>query len=191
VPEQLALELCVILRSREERLRVTFVMPEKVNFMGAERMEQVVRAFNSKQDTTGSWEKKSGEVPKPGTSEKSSPAWQPDKRKKGPPPNRTKALLGTLVVGVLGLAGFYGWRAATAAPPIVEVQLADDGLPCGGKVQMSGAIAICAVSQAWYDGQPPETVKAKADITKKALASQGVTQLQVLTIEKNLVVLIR
>ena len=178
VAEKEALELCIIIASRKDKLGFPINLPTKAQNLTAEALEIIVGQAKAKAPTTASWGKGEPEKPPPGK-KAAAPVWAPDKKKKkGPRMSSQRKLL--LVLGTLGFVGvgFHSYLAGTRENPIVEVEV-PAGLPCKAIITNGAGVAICDLPQAIFKETPPETLKAKGIMTKSALKPQGVKDLWV------------
>lgn len=182
VPARASIELCVILKSREDRLGVTFTVPPQAEQLPASEVERIVTAFNAR--SGAAWDKKGPEPAKPASgasppSPSPSPYPRPRRGQVASDGRRTLVLSATLGVVVVLAVTFFVWRQANLGPPIVEVPVTPgaSGLPCT-KIVTNGSVAICDVPKAVAEG-PPETLRAKARLTLDDLSSRGVKKVLV------------
>lgn len=173
VPQQASLELCVILKSREERLGVVFTVPPGAQMLPASEVERIVGAYNAR--LGASWEKKAPEPVKPPPGAPAPSSAPLPARRQASGRGRTVVLGGLFAASLAGAAGFFAWRQANMGPPLVEIHhsATAPGLPCS-KLVVSGPTAICDVSKALVDADAPETLRAKARLTRDHYAPQGV-----------------
>jgi hypothetical protein len=178
LPEKSVIELCVVLKSREERLGVQFTPPHKVSFLGPEVIEGILEKFNARADKATTFEKPREDAP----AIAAGPGWAPDKAKKGIS-QRTK-LLATLGVCVVGLIGFYSWYFSTRAPPTIEVPVAANtaGIPCA-KLIIDSAIARCFVPYTSYAKLGDDAMRARGQLTLNEVKRQGASKLYVFSAE--------
>jgi hypothetical protein len=181
VGEKEALELCIIIASRQDKLGVPITLPVKAQQLTTDALETIVGQAKAKAPITGSWGKTEPEKPLPGKKTVADPpVWAPDKKKRnaGPKMSSQRKLLILLGVCVFGAVGFHSWLAGTRENPIVEMQI-PSGLPCTTIITSGKGVAICSLPNAVYTSTPPETLQAKGLMTKGALKAQGVKDLWV------------
>lgn len=182
VGEKEALELCIIIASRKDKLGFPINLPTIAQNLTAEALEIIVGQAKAKAPVTGSWGKAEPDKPLPGKKVEAAPMWAPDKktkRKSSPPMSSQKKLLILLVVFVFVGIGFYSYLAGTRVNPVVEVEVPLGGLPCVKIITNGTGVAICEFPQAVFKSTPLETLKAKGLITKSGLKSQGVKEIWV------------
>ena len=190
IPEKEALELCIVIASRKDKLGFPFSLPLKAQNLSNDAVERVLEVHNEKRAVTGSWDVKKPE-PEKAPAKKTERGWEPEKKKKKPSgPSRQALLGGSLAVAVVAAIAFNGWMSATAGPPIEEVATPVDGLPCV-KLIVSNATAICTLPSAVFNGMAEETTGAKATLTKAALKAKGVKTIWVKLVENNKVVFVQ
>lgn len=194
-PEKSAIELCVILKAREQKLGVPFVPPAKaaLPYLSPEQADKIIQAFNTKLErSVGTWDK-SGEhaAAAMGKSSPGQPAWQPEKKKPDAVRNKTPLLLGILGISVLGAVGFWVWRQSTLEEEIHEAPPPDpgpNGLKCT-KLTTNGAVAFCDIPKALATSLSDATLQAQADATKAAIP--GIKMIYVRSTEENRIILVR
>lgn len=188
VGEKEALELCILVAAKKDKLGFAINLPEKAQSLTTDALETIVGQVRAKSPSTGSWDvrNKEPEKPLPGKKVDSGTPWAPDKKKKkkGVPVNRQKRLLMTFGAMVFAAVGFHSWLAGTRADPIVEIEAPPGGLNCT-KIITNGAVALCDIKTAEFEALAPETLNAKGIVTKNALKSRGVTDLWVRLEEKS------
>ncbi len=186
VPEQSVLELCVILKAREEKLSVTFAPAEKQAELPDAAVQKIMTAFHGR---VGTWDK-TGEVvlpPKPGAA--AEPGWAPKKdNKRGDKRPRTNTRVLAAALGVCVLAGifFFGWRAKTLKPPMREIPI-PAGVKCA-HVQSDGTTAICDVTRAMVKSMDRPTLEALALNNKRALRTRMIV---VRTLEDQKIIILK
>lgn len=189
VAEKDALELCIVIASRKEKLGFPITLPAKAQNLSTEAIESIVELHNDKRPITGSWEikKEAESAAQKGAGDK---AWAPDTRKKKPGLSRQARLGSALALSVVAAIAFNAWMSATAGPPIEKIVAPADGLPCLELIT-NGTTAVCTMARAVFLAMPKETLGAKATITRSALRTLGVTTIWVKTAENNKVVFVR
>lgn len=182
VGEKEALELCIIIASRKDKLGFPIILPVKAQNLTPEALEIIVGQAKAKAPTTGSWGKAEPDKPPPGKKVADPPPmWAPDKKKQkkaGPGMSSQRKLLTALGVIVFVGVGFHSYLAGTREDPIAEVEV-PAGLPCKTIITNGTGVAICDMPQAIFQETPSETLKAKGLMTKSALKSHGVKDLWV------------
>jgi hypothetical protein len=187
VAEKEALQLCVIIGSRQDKLGLPITLPLKAQTLSAEAVERIIAVHNEKRTVTGTWEVRKPEPEKPPV-KKGEPGWEPSKEKQGP--SRRPLVLGSvLAVGVVAAVGFNLWLASTKVP-IIKVPPPVGGVPCVDIIT-NKTTAICTIPLAVWSSTPKETMAAKILVTKSGLRSSGVTSLLLRTAEDTKIVLIK
>ncbi len=198
VAEQAVLELCVVLKSREQKLNVVFAPAQKQTFLTEEQTQKMVAAFNAKVDrSVGTWEKTGevGGIPKstPGTAiPKSQPGMDGLKpKKKRGPTSRVPIYAGILGTCVVGAIVFFTWRQQTSEPEMHEVPPIPDsaGVHCTHLIT-NGNAAICEIPKSLAASMPRQTLESQAQITKRALGT-GVETMMIRTIEDQKIVVLK
>jgi len=199
VAEAAAVELCVVLKSREQKLNVVFAPVQQQSFLSEEQVAKIVATFNAKVDrSVGTWEKTGevGTIPKstPGTAIPKSSPGQPafgGKRSKAGPRSRVPIYAGILGVCIVGAIVFFTWRQQTQEPELHEVPPVPDtaGVHCL-RLITNGSAAICEIPKALAQSMPKETLESQAQITKRALGT-GVQTLMVRTREDQKIVVLK
>jgi hypothetical protein len=191
VAEKDVLELCVILKSREDKLNVRFTPPAKAAWMSAQQIEKIVNAFNARVDKA--WDKRAPEAAKPagGSSNTTTKQWQPVKSKKGAGPrSKTPFYVGGLIATIIAFFAFEGWYQSTKVAPLTEQPppQVTGGLPCQ-KWETDGKTSICWVPKAVWDRGPEATLKTQATQTKNGTRAQVPGLLFVRVIETGKIVM--
>ena len=180
-PETSAVELAVILKSREQKIGVTFSVPDKVNYLGQEAISRILAAFTAKTEKTTSWEKPSAEIEKQAAAAPPpapAPGFVPKKKTKkhaADPADYSRQLAGMLGISVVLCIAFWVYRQETIepGPEDVPVTAISGGLSCLN-IQRSGGNLFCEISKADWQKGPLEALEAKADITKTALKARKI-----------------
>ncbi|MBI1948182.1 MAG: hypothetical protein HYS27_21005 [Deltaproteobacteria bacterium] len=163
--EKDALELCVVLKLREDKLGAQFTAPAKAQFMDQLVLDDLAGRFQTKADRAQGWDKKAAEPlpPPPGQKQE---AWAP---KKGKRDKTHRAFPVLLVCCVLAGAGYWGWALSTANPPLRIVTVADSaGLKCT-ELKANPNIAICWITRQQFAAESEDAIKTRADVTLREL----------------------
>lgn len=164
--EKDALELCVVLKMREDKLGVQFTAPMKAQFMDPAVLDDLALRFQSKAERAQAWDKKAAEPLPQSLGEKKPEAWTPKKGAKGKP-HRVYPIL--FVVMLLSSVGYWGWRISTAAEPMRPIALVDAaGLKCV-ELKANNEVAICKVTRQYYANETKESLKTRADVSLREL----------------------
>lgn len=187
VGEKEALELCIVIASRKDKLGVGFTLPVKAQGLSSEAIEHIVGQHKDKRANTGSWDVRKPEPEKPLPGKKVEPEWSPKKKKAGGGFKLTQRqkLFGVLGASIFLAVSFHSWRLGTLEPEIAPIAVPPGGLPCVEIVTNGSGTAICNLPEAVYKAGPEETLKAKGLLTKKALKEHHVTSLWVRIKETN------
>lgn len=181
VGEKEALELCIIIASRQEKLGFPITLPVKAQQLTTDALETIVGQAKAKAPITGSWGKVEPDKPPPGKKVAEPPVWAPDKKKKkkaGPAMSQQRKLLVLLGIMLFVGVGFHSYLAGTRENPVVEVEV-PAGLPCLRIITSGTGLAICELPQRVFASTPAETLKAQALLTKGGLKRQGVKEIWV------------
>ncbi len=166
--EKDALELCVVLKLREERLGVQFTAPAKAQYMDKEVLEDLAARFQTKADRAQGWDKKAPEplAPPPGPKQ---PGWTPSKKKDRDKTHR--AFPAVLAASVLAAIGYWGWAVAVSNEPLRLVTTTDSaGLKCQ-ELKSNDNLAICYITRQQFAGESVEALRTRADATLRELRS--------------------
>lgn len=166
-PEKDALELCVVLKLREDKLGAPFTAPAKAQYMEPAVLEALAARFQTKAERSQAWDKKAAEQPLPASlGEKKDPGWRP---KKGGKDNRKRNLLITFATVVLSGVGFWSWMLGTVKEPMRPVALTDPaGLKCV-EIKANADVAFCKLTRQVYAAETKEGLAARADVTLREL----------------------
>jgi hypothetical protein len=180
VGEKEALELCIIIASRKDKLGFPITLPVKAQQLTTDALETIVGQAKAKAPITGSWGKTEPDKPLPGKKTEAPNMWSPDKKKKKARPamSQQKKLLIALIAAVFAGVSFHSWLAGTRENPIVEVEI-PAGLPCSKIITNDGGVAICDMPTAAFTSTPTETLKAKGLMTKSGLKQHAVKEIWV------------
>ncbi len=173
-PQSAVIEAMVVLHSRAPRLGVSMELPLQCSALTAEDRTSIVDAY------TARMEKAERRAPPP-----VAPTPRPEFERKRQATDKTSRYLGVaLVACIVGFVASTSYVGAQLGPPPVVLKYPKDaaGLPCAPtSPPMSRGTGRCTIPKAYYEQQGVPAVETRADITKAALASQGVNRLMVLT----------
>lgn len=187
VAEKDALEVCIIIASRKEKLGFAIQLPAMAQSLSLEAIEAIAGVADGKKESSTLFANKREADQLAG--KQAEAAWEPDKKKRKGPKRQT-VLMSTLGTTGIAAIAFYGWMFATAVPPLVQLAVPENGLACM-TIVTNGKLAICTISSASFNGMREETLSAKATITRTALRMDGVSELWIKTAENNKIVYTR
>lgn len=181
--EKDSLELCVVLKLREDKLGAQFTAPAKAQYMDQLVLDELAARFQTKADRSQGWDKKAAELPPPPPPAQKQKGWAPKKGGK----DKTKRLYPiVLTLCVLGGVGYWGWRFATANPPMRQVAVTDTaGLKCA-ELKANERIAICKVTRQAYAAESEDALKTRADVTLRELRKSPGSQVIYVMVEDRL-----
>jgi hypothetical protein len=186
IAESAVVDFFVILKSREDRLGATFMVPQKVMWLPPQEIERALNAFQARIDRA----RATAEPARPAAPAFPAPAPgpAPAARRLG---ERPTWLPYALALGLVALAGvgFFVWRAVAHTPIVAIAPPAGGGLACTRLVTDKRA-AMCDLPQSVWDAGPEETLRAQATLTHGALAASGVQRLFVRIAETGRVVIV-
>jgi hypothetical protein len=172
--ERAVVEVCVVLKAREQKLGVDLKLPQKLEGLSAEVVEQILEKFNASAGKSATFDRrevsgKSAASPGPKSS------FQPKKgaqRKEG----TDRRLVGVFVVLLLACGGYWGYALSTREPPLQEIPSADPTwLPCA-PLKVNRRVAVCTIPVALWK-QDGEALRSRAEIMKRALARDHNTEI--------------
>lgn len=172
--EKDSLELCVVLKLREDKLGAQFTAPAKAQYMDPLVLDELAARFQTKADRSQGWDKKAAEqpAPPPPPGQKQT-AWAP---KKGGKEKTSRAYPIVLALTLLSGIGYWGWRLSIANPPMRLVTATDvAGLKCI-ELKANERIAICKVTRQQFAAESEAAFKTRADATLRELRSNPGSQ---------------
>lgn len=165
--EKDALELCVVLKLREDKLGVQFTAPAKAQYMDKEVLEDLASRFQTKAERSQGWDKKAAEPapPPPGVKEA---AWAPKKKGREKTHRAFPALLAACV---LAGVGYWGWAISVSNPPLRPVAAVDTaGLKCN-ELKANDHVAVCKITRTVFAAESAEALRTRADATLRDVRS--------------------
>lgn len=177
-----ALDFCIVLQARQDKIGVTFHMPLQAREVTPERIERVVNQFNKKTGQA-SYDRKTDGAPE-----------APAPRNTFTPPARgsgrsSRGLVIALMVVALAGAGFHAYRQANAGQALKEVPPESiPGVSACGRVLANNESVICDISETQWSIEKAPAVRAQALRLRESLAARGVTRVVVRVVESGKVV---
>ncbi|OGQ18615.1 MAG: hypothetical protein A2138_14585 [Deltaproteobacteria bacterium RBG_16_71_12] len=172
--EKDALELCVVLKLREDKLGAQFTAPAKAQYMDQLVLDELAARFQTKADRGQGWDKKAAEPSPPPPPAQKATAWAPKKRGQQKTNRVFPVLLGaSLLAGI----GYWGWMLTIANPPLRPVTVADTaGLKCT-ELKANERVAICTITRQQFAAEPVDAIKTRADVTLRELSNDHGSQI--------------
>lgn len=181
-PDKDALELCVVLKLREDKLGAQFTPPAKAQFLDPAVLESLAAKFQGKADRSQAWDRK-GPDPAAELPATKQAAWAPKKGAKGKP-HRAYPII--LALSVAGAIGFWAWRIAIAVPPLRAVVLTDAaGLKCV-ELKANERVAMCTITREQFAAQPMDAWNTRADVSLRELRKEKGTEIIYVMVENRL-----
>lgn len=182
-PDKDALELCVVLKLREDKLGAQFTPPAKAQYLDQAVLDDLAARFQTKADRAQGWDRKGPELPPPPPPPSSKQGrWAPKKGAKGP----SRALPVTLAVSALAAIGFWSWAVSTSAKPLRPVALTDTaGLKCL-ELKANDHVAMCKIGRDQYAAEGVDALKMRADVSLRELRKAQGTEIIYVSVEDRL-----
>jgi hypothetical protein len=179
-----ALELCVVLKMRGEKIGAQFTAPTKAQYMDQAVLDDLAGRFQVKAERAQAWDKKAPEpLPASLGEKKEPPAWTP---KKGGKQKPNRALPIVLVLTVVGGVGYWGFLLSTSAQPMRPVTLTDaNGLKCD-ELTANERLGICRISRQTFAAETGDKLKTKAEATFAEVKKQKGTKVLFVMVDNRL-----
>ncbi|MCC7072608.1 MAG: hypothetical protein IT383_14865 [Deltaproteobacteria bacterium] len=181
--EKDSLELCVVLKLREDKLGVQFTAPAKAQYMDKEVLDDLAGRFQTKAERAQGWDKKAAEASPPPPGAKQS-TWEPTKKKGQEKTHR--AYPAVLAASVLAAVGYWGWTFSVANEPLRPATVVDTAALKCQELIANDRIVVCRLTREQFAAETKDAIMTRADVTLRELRSTRGAQVIYVKVENRL-----